>query len=393
MRRRLARWAVPLAVLALTVGSSAGTARAVTAADVARPSAPPGWRIAIAEAAQSAASPGWRVTRVLDGVAVGGLWAGGPGDAWLAGDTSNGTVVVRHWNGHAWRTVTPPGAYINSSLDQGVAAVAATSAANAWVLAGRGSGSVQYTDALHWTGRRWTAPVQLDATIQSAVAPEKGQLWAFGQPEASGQAGYFAHYHSGTWTHGSFPVSGTAAAARSASDIWVGGDTARGLGIEHWNGHRWRATALPDLGLGSGSTLQDFADILGLVDLGLNDVWADIGVLNATGTNPPGTILLHWDGRNWSRVSFPYVGNAITSIASDGHGGIWLATAKGAGSDLVLWFDHYSGGRWTRVKVPSQRGEQPQLDNLAWIPGTRSLWGTGSVNFANNGEAILKYGA
>jgi hypothetical protein len=86
------------------------------------------------------------------------------------------------------------------------------------------------------------------------------------------------------------------------------------------------------------------------------------------------------------------VGNAITSIANDGHGGIWLATAKGAGSDLVLWFDHYSRGRWTRTTVPSRAGEQPQLDNLTWIPGTRSLWGTGSVNFANNGEAILKYG-
>ena len=32
------------------------------------------------------------------------------------------------------------------------------------------------------------------------------------------------------------------------------------------------------------------------------------------------------------------------------------------------------------------------MDNLSWIPGTRSLWATGSVDFANNGEAVLKYG-
>ena len=90
---------------------------------------------------------GWRISQVLAGVTVGGLWAGGPQDAWLAGDecadpatcgngdAGNGTVVVRHWDGRAWRVVTPPRAYIDSPLDQGVAAVAATSGTNAWVLA------------------------------------------------------------------------------------------------------------------------------------------------------------------------------------------------------------------------------------------------------------------
>jgi hypothetical protein len=358
----------------------------------------------IVDAAKSSGSPGWRITQVLANAAIGGLWAGGARDAWLAGDecadlatcgtgdTSNGTIVVRHWDGKAWRVVTPPKAYINSPIDQGVGAVAATSASNAWVLAGRGAESVEYTDALHWTGRRWTAPVRLDAAIEAAVAPSSTQLWAFGLPAVYGPPGYFAHFNGKTWTHGPFPISGTAAAARSASDVWVAGNTADGLGIEHWNGHRWHATALPDLGLGSGSALQYFADILGLADIGSNDVWADIGVLNSTGTNPPGTILLHWNGKVWSRVKFPYVGNAITALAYDGHGGIWLATANGTVNNLTVWFDHYTGGHWTRAKVPSRDGEQPEIDNLSWIPGTRSLWATGSVDFANGGEAILKYG-
>jgi hypothetical protein len=29
---------------------------------------------------------------------------------------------------------------------------------------------------------------------------------------------------------------------------------------------------------------------------------------------------------------------------------------------------------------------------LNWIPGTRSLWAAGEVDFANDGEAVLKYG-
>lgn len=384
---RLVRYAVPLTVLVLVAGSAAGAARAMT----------------IPEAATSSPSPGWRITQVLANAAIGGLWAGGARDAWLAGDecadpatcgsgdTSNGTLVVRHWDGKAWRVVTPPQAFVNSPLDQGVGAVAGTSAANAWVLAARGTESVDYTDALHWTGRRWTVPVRLEAAIQAAVAPSASQLWAFGQSDVNRQPGYFAHFNGKTWKHGSFPLIGTAAAARSASDVWVGGNTADSLGIEHWNGVRWHATALPQLGLGSGSAL--FVDVLGLAAVASNDVWADIGVLNSTGANPPGTIILHWNGRAWSRVKFPYVGNALASVAYDGHGGIWLATATGTGNNLAVWFDHDRGGRWSRVKVPSRGGEQPLIDNLRWIPGTRSLWATGSVAFANNGEAVLKYGA
>jgi hypothetical protein len=380
MRRLARRAVVPLVLLAALGGYAA---KAATSAQAA---APP--RV-----------PGWRITQVLSGAAIGGLWAGGAGDAWLAGDecadpascgagdAGNGTLVVRHWDGQAWRPVTPPTAYVNSSLDQGVGAVAGSSAGNVWVLAARGAESAQYTDALHWTGRRWGGPVRLDAAIQSAVAPSATQLWAFGV--GSGSAGYFAHWNGRGWAHGRFPVSGAAAAARSASDVWVGGDTAAGLGIEHWNGHRWRATRLPDLGLGAGNP---FADILGIADIALDDVWADIGVLNSTGANPPGTILLHWNGRAWSRVKFPYVGNALTAVAYDGHGGIWLATSAGTGGNQTLWFDHYARGRWTRVKIPSRQGDQPELDNLSWIPGTRSLWATGGIDFANDGEAVLKYG-
>ena len=225
---------------------------------------------------------------MLAGVTVGGLWAGGARDAWLAGDecadpatcgaadTGNGTVVVRHWDGRAWRVVTPPSAYINSPLDQGVAAVAATSGSNAWVLAARGTDQVAYTDALHLTGESWAAPVRLGAAIAAAVAPSPTQLWAFGEPSWSGPPGYFAHFNGRTWREGSFPFSGTASAARSASDVWVGGggDGTGRLGIEHWDGHRWHVTPLPDLGVPSSDLL--WANINGLADAGPGDVWADI---------------------------------------------------------------------------------------------------------------------
>jgi hypothetical protein len=384
--RRLARWVVPLAVFATVAGPASGAA-AAPAVSTARTAGP----------------AGWRVSQVMAGVTVGGLWAGSTRDAWLAGDecadaatcgqaaTGNGTIVVRHWDGRAWQVVTPPRAYIDSPLDQGVAAVAATSGSNAWVLAARGTDDVAYTDALHLTGTGWAAPVRLEAAIQTAVAPSPTQLWAFGEPSGSGPPGYFAHFNGRTWTHGSFPFNGTASAARSASDVWVagGGDGTAPLGIEHWNGRRWQATPLPDLGLPSSDLL--WANVSGLADNGPRDVWADITTLDDASANSAGTILLHWNGKAWSRVAFPSGDSALSPVASDGDGGIWLATASSDGENTTAWFDHYFGGRWTRVRVPSGDGEQPEVFYLTSIPGTRSLWAAGGVNFADDGEAILAY--
>jgi hypothetical protein len=389
--RRIARWVIPLAVCAAVVGSVPVVATAATSAPALT-------------AAKQASQIGWRISQVLAGVTVGGLWAGGPRDAWLAGDecadpvtcgdadTGNGTVVVRHWDGRAWRVVTPPRAYINSPLDQGVAAVAATSGTNAWVLAARGADEVDSTDALHLTGSGWAAPVRLDAQIQAAVAPSPTQLWAFGEPSWSGPAGYVAHFNGKTWTHGSFPFNGTATAARSAGDVWVGGggDGLAGLGIEHWNGRRWHATPLPALGIPASDLL--WATIVGLADAGPNDVWADIATPDDASGNRPGTIILRWNGKAWSRVAFPYPGTASAPVAADGHGGIWLASTSGAADKTIEWFDHYEGGHWTRVRVPSGDGEQPGVLYLNSVPGTRSMWAAGQVDFADDGEAILTDG-
>lgn len=383
--RRLARWVVPLAVFAVVVGSVSAAAAATVGRD-----------------AKQADAAGWQISQVLSGVTVGGMWAGGTRDAWLAGDEcadaatcgdsdiSNGTVVIRRWDGTAWRIVTPPKAYIDSPLDQGVAAVAATSASNAWVLAARGTDGIAYTDALHLTGTNWAAPVRLDSSIQTAVAPSPSQLWAFGEPSWSGPSGYFAHFSGGTWTHGPFPFSGTASAARSAADVWVGGggNGTGALGIEHWNGRQWHATPLPNLGLPSGDLL--WAAVSGLADVGPRDVWADITTNDASG-RLSGTILLFWNGKAWSRVAFPYAGSAVSPVASDGHGGIWLTTASGSGDNTIAWFDHYASGRWTRVRIPSRDGEQPQVFYLNSVPGACSLWAAGDVDFADDGEAVLSY--
>ena len=347
-----------------------------------------------------AAAPGWRITQVLPNVTIGGLWAGGPRDAWLAGDecadlatcgvsdTSNGTLVIRHWDGTSWQAVTPPKAYINTPLDQGAGPVAATSASNAWIAAYRGPQSVDWTDMLHWTGNGWAAPVRLPSAIQAVIAPSATQLWAFGDPAKSGQSGYVAHFTGSTWIRGSFPLDGTAAAALSPADVWVGGNNAAtgALGIEHWDGQQWQATALPRLGL-SPSALPGLTTVVGIAIIKPADVWAVITA--AGGIKAGGVLLLHWNGNAWARIPFPYAGASLSPLTPDGYGGLWLVLMA---SNKELWFCHYSAGHWTRIPVPRGSGEQPLVTNLAWIPGTDSQWAVGGVPFAGAGTLILKYG-
>ena len=262
--------------------------------------------------------------------------------------------------------------------------MAATSASNAWIAAYRGTESVDYTDMLRWTGTGWAALVRLPTMIQAAIAPSATQLWTFGDGTAPGQSGYVAHFTGTTWKSGSFPLAGTAAAALSPSDVWAGGNASTGRpGIEHWDGRKWQATPLPDLGPCTSTLLGLIVD--GIAAVKPDDVWADITNLGSSSSNPQGAFLVHWNGKAWARAKFPYAGLAYAPVTTDGHGGLWLVLAA---SNKELWFCHYSAGHWTRTPVPGRSGEQP----LAWIPGTHSLWAVGGVSFASDGTAVLKYG-
>lgn len=367
------------------MGHNSGNLRAV-----------PGSTVATQNRVPTASTLGWRVTRLLPGLAVGGLWAGGARDAWLAGDecadqatcgesdTGNGTIVLRHWDGESWRVIKPPKAYVDSPHDQGAGPVTGTSAANVWIAAYRGTESVDWTDMLHWTGRRWAAPVRLPTPVQAVVAPTATQLWAFGDGTKPGRPGYVAHFTGKTWTTGVFPLSGTAAVALSPDDIWVGGTIGWNRpGMEHWNGHAWKATPF-HVPVAADSGSSDVA-VQGIAAVSPDDVWADVAEIGSLSSGGQGAFLMHWNGRTWAWAPFPYTGVAYSPVTADGHGGLWLVLDT---KDKRSWFCHYSAGHWTRMLVPNS--SDPQL--LARIPGTNSQWAAGDTIDLDVSAAILKYG-
>jgi hypothetical protein len=105
---------------------------------------------------------------------------------------------------------------------------------------------------------------------------------------------------------------------------------------------------------------------------------------------PAGLLLEHWNGHRWT-VTQLTKDSGLAGPVSDGHGGFWFASGRGR----ALLFVHVNHGKITSSVVPRGHGEYAQVDALANIPGTRSVWAAGSLP-PHAGHSwtgvILKYG-
>jgi hypothetical protein len=153
----------------------------------------------------------------------------------------------------------------------------------------------------------------------------------------------------------------------------------------HFNGRKWRVIRLPAKLLPPGRTVLPGQ----LLARSRKSVWGT--VYAAAGGSRGPVILLHWNGRRWRRAGGQRPAGSLTGpIAPDGHGGLWLAAQRPAGTSFLA---HYRRGRWVQAAVP---GRPVTVTALAQVPGTRTLWaaGTGSPQAGSRGGAvILRYGS
>jgi hypothetical protein len=327
----------------------------------------------------------WRLTEVYGkgaaNIDAAGLAVASRDSAWSIWDectwpcdSGNPPNVVRHWNGHVW-TVIPESQLYNIDAQF----VTASSAKDAWLF-GLFPGQ-RYYGALRWNGSKWSRqPVpgwliyangSLAADVYAAdLGPS--DLWIFSLGGYVGQkVAYAAHYQNGRWTKSYLPDIPEAAAAISPRSIWLLGQSTPEESqtgptyLLHWNGKRWSRSAFPR---------QRVAGIpYDLIATGPSDMWAAWAPAKASAS----PYLLHWTGSGWAKVSFP-AGGAGAPAAGDGAGGLWV-NGLASGKARVQLFLHWSAGHWKLWKVP-QKGWQPgNVDYLALIPGTTSVWAIGNV--------------
>jgi hypothetical protein len=325
--------------------------------------------------AQAAATPGWRVVATYpQAQAMTAVSASDAANAWAVG-LSGGCcdLLASHWNGKKWETIAPPGSigggWTNQVLGASVAAIAD----------GRAMIFVESTDeelgttwvvAFEWRGRSWSGEHAFADLPGGVIASGPDDVWGFdsGTPSAD-------HYNGTSWSQVSTPVIVAQASGNAAAGDWVTGTVAaqpRRVELLHWSKGAWRNAVLPKIAVPTGDQMFP-----GAVDAAtLADIWVTVSVGPSAGRGPVTAVLLHWNGKAWSKAAVP-TGVNLNSVASDGHGGAWMTSDTAA---PVIY--HYSGGRWTHVPSPDMTDLQTDLE---LIPGTQSV-------LAGSEDAILKYG-
>jgi hypothetical protein len=176
----------------------------------------------------------------------------------------------------------------------------------------------------------------------------------------------------------------TAVASVSAKDAWAFGfhdvrddhsvDVTKttGLLIEHWDGQRWRITRQPVYHNSKRSFYVADATIVSPTE-----GWA-VGSQTYAGGGRIHPLVLHYNGRRWRIMRFPYccAGAALTGIASRGNK-VWVAGTGSGPAGYQTLVDRWSGERWIR---------EPSLN----LGGTQStdvgVTGGGSVFVAATGS-------
>ncbi|MCK2213429.1 hypothetical protein MF672_006425 [Actinomadura sp. ATCC 31491] len=318
---------------------------------------------------------GWRYAYVSDrpDTRLTDLAAAGPREAWAAGSAAGELLLLRH-DGTAWRPAEPPPGRIRVPPGADVR-VAASGPADVWLLLPEigADEQVEALSAVRWDGSAWhRVPGRIDApAVADFAVLGPADAWAVhgaGRPLAT-------HWDGRSWTDVPLPGDAEAAALSGTgpADLWAVGARHSGRGVTgselsqpaamHWDGRSWRLVPTPEYAFAAPKPPEGSAGLEGVLALSPTDVWAigthtfNHGEAADEPADPP-PILLHWDGRAWSRHTAPKAGYCCPRLAeSPSGGGVLVVTGSPRLRDT-----------W-RMAAPG--GPAARLPRLPAIPGLK----------------------
>jgi len=329
----------------------------------------------------AAKTPGWRVVKRFgpDLRPMSGLMSvTSAKNAWTAWTGS--ISFLEHWTRGAWRDVTMPSRVAANLLATDV--IGADPEGDVWLF------TAFLTDkAIRRTGNGkwliqpippWVVRVTPSSSDPIAAVFGPRNVWVF----SLGVGGaYAAHYDGHTWAKVKMPQAPVGVSAVAWNDIWALGSD---IGfVMHWNGVKWVKVALPVLPLPFGATVS-YSNITGV---GPQNAWLMRTISYKSGHLS--TAMMHWNGRAWLTTASP--ADVVDSLVQDGNGGLWAVGANINPSGFWFFY-HLVRGHWIQFTPPGVILQAPE--ELAWIPGTRSVWATGTA-FNSKGDYFgvqLKYG-
>lgn len=344
-----------------------------------------------------AASPNPGYINYLSGtsaISAADVWSVGYYQSFSAGPSKR--ALIEHWNGKSWK-VYP--AANPSPLYNFLNGVSATSRTNAWAVGDFDNvkaGSADYTLTMHWNGLKWArvaspSPSSVSSDLEGVSATAASNAWAVGSyrnNKAAEIETLVLHWNGKSWKQYPAPNPSpghqdanvlNAVSATSASNAWAVGSYGTSTNtslplILHWNGRSWQVSkvVIPML-------LR--VDLSGVSAVSASDVWA---VGDYTTTNSPAnrTLILHWNGRKWSRFNGanPTDASSLTAVSATSATSAWAVgfycknTACSVAGTIIL---HWKGRAWQRFIVhdPSRAGRNV-LSGVSATSGTNA-WAVG----------------
>jgi hypothetical protein len=319
---------------------------------------------------------------LLLGGAVAGVVAGsGP-----AGASTARVAAVPTCPG--WVAVKPPDP---GAMFDDLFGVAVVSASNVWAVGDYTNAAGVYRTLIeHWNGRGWKqvaspSPGIGSNYLGSITAVSATNIWAAG--EYSTQSGGIAanktlilHWNGHVWRQVASPSPGSLAddlntiRRVSATSIWAvglyaGADIRDRSLILHWNGRTWSRVASPNPGAQ--------ADVMtGLAVVSGSSIWAT--ELYRTSQSADSTsLILHWNGHAWGRAAAGPSGSDLLDVSASSANNAWAVGGDAKGNSLAM---HWNGHAWSRVAAPSLKPGQltNTLESVTVLSPT-SAWAVGGA--------------
>jgi hypothetical protein len=313
-------------------------------------------------------------------------WAVG----WLCSPRADGCdagqTYVSEFDGSKWSRVKAPSP---TGSDDTLTGVSASSVTNAWAV-GSYNGSEDENLLLHWNGRAWAqvgAPNLNENSLTAVSTLSAKAAWAVGSYNSTGpNRTLILAWNGARWSRvrSPNPSSGDdelfGVVAVSPSNVWaVGSELDTSTSEEetlvlHWNGKRWtRDKAPPAASLGTR--------LNGVAATSPRNVWA-VGQYHNSSTLADEPLVLHWNGKSWTEsiLRTPEFGlEELEGVATTSAGNAWavgigpcVGGSVSCPSHTLTY--HWHGTTWSHIASPSVRsGSDQNILNGVAIKGSTAV--------------------
>ncbi len=285
------------------------------------------------------------------------VWAAAADDVWIAGNNFllDDRAAVAHWNGLTLTAVDVPG--LND-----VYQLLGFAADDIWAHGNHGSGEPNVNRLAHFDGA-WTVTVAADLDFGSPVVERSlswlsgtaaDDVWLYGHERTSTSAEWesvLAHWNGAAWSRIAGPPGGVSAIWPSSNYLWVmhAVDMKYQSILSRWDGSTWQDFGPP--------IEIPLADMVGFAD---DDIWV-------AGYNG---LVYHWNGASWQQVDVGSVADfkSIWGTASDD---IWLSGGSSIDAHVGGVLLHFDGRKWSRQHLPTDAS----VDEVFGVNG--EVWAVG----------------